>query len=206
MDQSAITAVGVVAGAFITAISSLTVAFYQRRSLMRSEHRLRAIESHLSNYERIFTSARSFQDSLNDFFIVLRRAKSTSDPFLHQLLEIVTARAYEYCVSVDWKHSPGMAYLEKNMEDHCLKVRDLTLEWLSLQKVTSGRVAFVRQHAGYEMVPLSNISLLRPGDYAELRIETRRIVKMSRSDISLGYSIMKELTRVITELKQMLAY
>jgi hypothetical protein len=95
----------------VAALASLAVSFYQRTSTLQNERRGRAFERHLAQYERIFVAARSTLDAFRDYEAVDLRVSDRSDPFLRQLLAIVTDLALQYCAAVDWRHNSGMAYL-----------------------------------------------------------------------------------------------
>jgi hypothetical protein len=136
---------GGIIGALVTALSAAAIAYYQRRTTLREEHRIRAFERHLTAYERMFVACRSAQDALNDYVMADRNATDRSDPFLRQVLDILRTCAYQYCSSVDWRHNPGMAYLDIALEEKCLHMRDLLLLWLSRARLSYGDVATVRR-------------------------------------------------------------
>jgi hypothetical protein len=206
MSGPAFTALGVAGGAFFTALASVAVLLAQRRSVLHHEHLLRAFEKHLPEYENVFVSARTAQDSFRNFQVVSGRASDRSDPFLFQLLEIAASSAHQFCVAVSWNHNPGMAYLDLGVEERCLLARDLLLEWLSNQRVHSGDVATIRQNGSVQNVSPVQIRALRVGDYQELRIETRRLVVDAPGDKQRYAEIDRAMSAVISHLRAVMAY
>ncbi|MGW2229677.1 hypothetical protein [Streptomyces formicae] len=192
--------------AMVTTLASIAVFVYQHRATRRDEHNLRVFDRHLSQYERVFVAARSTLDAIRDYEIVSRRAADQSDPFLSQLLSIVSQSANQYCVAVDWKHSSAMAYLDIELEEKCLHARDLLIRWLSQRRVTHGDIAHVRQGDVLSPVPLRDVPGLRLGDYQELIIERRAVVIPATGDPRLIADINQALSKVIRELKQVMAY
>ena len=206
MSGAAFAALGAAGGAIITAAGSVVIFFAQRRSVLHNEHLLRAFEKHLSDYEHVFVSARTAQDSFRNFQAVSERVTQRSDPFLFQLLEITAASAHQFCVAVSWTHNPGMVYLDLGLENRCLRARDLLLEWLSNQRIHSGDVATIRRHGAFEAIPLSRVATLRAGDYQELRVETHRLVVDAPGDRRRYAEIDRALSAVIEDLKAVMAY
>ena len=208
MTAAIYAAIGAASGAMVTALASLTIAFGQQRYAWRHGHRMRAFEQHLPMYEQVFASARSAQDALRDYLAIERRVTDRSDPFLRQLLAILAAKAHEYCVAVDWRHNPGMAYLDRRLEERCLRVRDLLLTWLSSPPVGLGNVAFVLRNDENELepVPLQLMRRARTANYRELRIERRTVVLAQSRDRRLAASIDRGISGVIKELKAVMAY
>jgi hypothetical protein len=206
MTNLSIAALGAVGGALVTALASIVISFYQRRSALENEHRLRAFEKNLPQYERIFVAARSTQDALRDYVSIEKRISDRSDPFLRQLLTIVADWAYQYCVAVNWQHNPGMAYLDIKLEEKCLRLRELLLLWLSRQRVTSGSMAFIVNNGVQFPVPSRDVRSLKAGDYQELRIEKRVLVTPDVSDHNIIPKIDRAISSVIADLKAVMSY
>lgn len=205
-DAPLYAAFGVVGGALATAIASFSVAMYQNRSQLHREHRQRAFEQHLRHYESIFATARSTQQALRDLEAVRQRAVDAADPFMKQLLSIAADRADAYCVAVDWQHNPGMAYLDLKLEGQCLRARELLLDWLSVPRVTTGDIAHVRRNGAFAPLSLRGVRTMRRADYSELRIERRPVVLFDAADERRLEVIDRALTKVIKELKGVIAY
>jgi hypothetical protein len=129
-----------------------------------------------------------------------------SDPFLFQLLTIAENACHDYCVAVTWSHNPGMLYLGIDLEGACLRARDLLLRWLAVRRLHAGEVAFVRRLDGLESIPIEAVATLAVGDYRELRIETRRLVLMEQDETNYLGKIDQSLSKVIAELKKVMAY
>jgi len=206
MSNADYAAVGAISGGLVTALSALGVTFFQRKTSLRDSHLLRAFERHFGEYETIFASCRSVLDSINDYVVIEASATDRSDPFLFQLLDIVRASAYRYCRAVDWKHNPGMAYLELGLEEKCLRLRDLLLEWLSVSRVTFGDSASVRQGDVVRPVSVDEARNLPLGSYAEFVLERRQIVVRGPADPKLITDIRAQARIVIKELKAVMAY
>lgn len=206
MSGALLAGLGALGGALVTALASLGISLYQHRSVQRSEHRQRAFERHLAHYERIFITAHSTQDAFGNLRTVSQRAADRSDPFLGQMLAIVADQAKQFCLAVDWQHNPGMAYLDIGLEQKCLHVRDLLLNWLSRQRITSGDIAFVHTSTEVKPVPLRAVHSLKVGDYRELRIERRIVVTIDTADLRQISHIHVLLASVITELKKVMSY
>lgn len=149
MAAAELALLGGILGTLITALSAASIAYFQRRTAIQEEHRLRAFDRHLSAYEQIFTACRSVLDALNDYAAVDGNAADRADPFLRQVLDILRSSAYQYCAAVDWRRSPGMAYLDLPLEKKCLRLRDLLLEWLSRSRLSYGDVAPSIAEAGW---------------------------------------------------------
>ncbi|WP_306940158.1 hypothetical protein [Streptomyces phaeochromogenes] len=192
--------------AMVTTLASIIVFVYQHRATRRDEHNLRVFDRHLPQYERIFVTARSTLDAIRDYAIVTQRAADRSDPFLSQLLSIVSHSARQYCVAVDWKHSSAMAYLDIDLEERCLHARDLLILWLSQRRVTYGDTASIRHVDTLSPIPLPDITRLHLGDYRELIIERRMVVNPAAGDLRLIADINQSLSNVIRELKKVMAY
>jgi len=206
MSAAVFTALGVAGGALITSVSSVIILLFQRRSALHNEHLLRAFEKHLSDYEHVFVSARTVQDSFRNFKAISERVTDRSDPFLFQLLEITASSAHQFCVAVNWTHNPGMAYLDLDVENKCLKARDLLLEWLSNQRIHPGDVASVRRNGTFEPLPLARVGALEVGDYQELRIETQLLVEEAPGDARRYADIDRAMSAVIEKLKAVMAF
>ncbi len=176
MNGATIAILGAIGGGIIASVTTVGIAYYQRASALRDAHRLRAFERHLPQYERIFQTSRSTLDALNDYISVEKRASSRSDPFLHQLLDILSDCAYQYCLAVDWRHNSGMAYLDMKLEERCLHLRDLLLLWLSKRRISYGDITTIRHGGKVETIPAQAVRSLAIGDYEELRIERREVV------------------------------
>jgi hypothetical protein len=99
-----------------------------------------------------------------------------------------------------------MVYLPADLEKKCLRTRNLLIEWLSKQRVGSGNVASVRSGGRTSAIPLRRVQTLRLGEYEELRIETRRLVTSAEGDERLHAEIDRALSRVIKQLKAVMAY
>ena len=206
MTSAAIAAIGAVTGALITGCLAAGLAFFQHATTQRDEHRRRAFERHLADYEMIFVTCRSVLDAFNDYDRVNQRASDRSDHFLRQLLKILHDRCYEYCIAVDWRHNRGMVYLDLRLEENCLRLRDLLLRWLSGTRLRSGDLAFVRRGGEFVSVPASEIRALSACDYQELRIERRLIVADSASDRKLISEICESTSSLIKDLKAVMSY
>ena len=203
LDIAVITGVG---AALVTAVTTALVAYGQRTAAIRNEHRLRAFERHLTHYERIFSTARSVQDSMGDYVAIQGRATSGDDPMLRQLLEIMAFSANAYNTAVDWQHNSGMLYLDIKLEEHCLNVRNLLTIWLAKQRVTSGNVVSIASDSKIRYLSTSEAKKLTAGDYRELRVQETFIVAAAPGDQKLASQIDKSLSQVIAELKAVLAY
>jgi hypothetical protein len=206
MNATSFTALGVAVAALITAISSIIIFLIGQRRSLQNDHLQRAFEKHLDRYERIFVSARTAQDSLRNFRTISGKVDDRSDPFLFQLLAIAENACHDYCVAVTWSHNPGMLYLSKRLEETCLQARDLLLKWLAVRRLHLGEVAFVRKGDDLEAIPVDSVLALVLGDYRELRIETRRLVFKEDGEASRLANIDQSLSRVIDDLKKVMAY
>jgi hypothetical protein len=206
MNTTVLAVSGALAGALVTAATAMVIAYYQRTGAMRDAHRLRAFERHLTSYEQIFTTCRSMLDALNDYLIIDRNVDDRSDPFLIQLLEILRDRAYRYCIAVDWRHNAGMAYLELKLEETCLHLRDLLLEWLSLPRIYHGNIITIKREGNVETISPDALRRLDIGAYEELRIERLNLLTSTSGDAKLIHDIRAAGTSVIKELKEVMAY
>ncbi len=206
MSSSDVALLGAIGGALITAAGSAIIFLIRDRSQQHNEHLRRAFEKHLDRYEAVFVSARTAQDSLRNYRTISGRVEDRSDPFLFQLLIIATDAANAYSASVTWSHNPGMLYLDLKLEERCLRARDLMAQWLAVRRVHLGDVASIKVHDTLVPVPLARIAALRPGDYRELRLETRRVVLREREDETRLAEIDRALSSVIAELKAVVAY
>jgi hypothetical protein len=206
MDGALLAILAGIAGALITASATVAIAYYQRASAARDAHRARAFERHLKDYEQIFLTTRSVLDSLNDYVAVDRRVSNRADPFLRQLLEIVRDRAYEYCTAVDWRHNPAMAYLDLELEGKCLHLRDLLLSWLSKERLTYGDIICKRTGDELEIISREQVKDLQIGSYRELRVERQIIAIDAPGDIKLISRIKSSGTKVIRDLKDVMAH
>lgn len=206
MATAELALLGAILGTLITALSAASIAYYQRRTAMREEHRLRAFDRHLSAYEKIFTACRSVLDALNDYAAVDGRAVDRADPFLRQVLDILRTNAHEYCAAVDWRRSPGMAYLDLALEKKCLRLRDLLLKWLSRSRLAYGDLAAIDRGDGLTRISIPEVKRLGIGDYRELRIERRPVVLRAEGDLKLIAEIRKVATEVIRDLKAVMSH
>jgi hypothetical protein len=206
MSGASLAVLAAIGGGLITALSAAAISYYQRASAARDAHRLRAFERHLAAYERIFVTCRSTLDALNDYVAVDKQVSDRSDPFLYQLLEILRDCAYQYCIAVDWRHNTGMAYLEMKLEERCLRLRDLLLQWLSGPRLFYGDIATIRREGRKVSISTQAVRNLHVGDYQELIIERRTIVSSGPGDAKLIADIREAATSVIKELKDVMAY
>jgi len=206
MAAAELALLGGIFGALITALSAAAIAYYQRRSSLREEHRLRAFERHLAAYERMFAACRSTQDALNDYVSVDRNAADRSDPFLRQVLDILRTCAYQYCTAVDWRHNPGMAYLDIALEEKCLHMRDLLLLWLSRSRISHGDIATVRRNGIVSSISAEEIRRLNACDYQELRIERKVVVLRHDGDPKLISDIHQVASIIIKDLKAVMSH
>jgi hypothetical protein len=188
------------------ALATFALAYFQRTSVLKNEHRLRAFDRHVEAYEQIFANARTVQDSLRNYNVVENRVKDHADPFLRQLLEILADSAHQYNLAVDWRRNSGMLYLELRLEEQCLLVRDLLIEWLSRQRVVPGHVVSVRTDAGYRILTSNQVDKLTLGSYRELRIETQILVVPHPHDSKLISKLDKSISTLIVHLKDVLAH
>jgi hypothetical protein len=99
-----------------------------------------------------------------------------------------------------------MAYLELGLEEKCLRLRDLLLEWLSVSRVTFGDSASVRQGDVVRPVSVDEARNLPLGSYAEFVLERRQIVVRGPADPKLITDIRAQARTVIKELKAVMAY
>jgi hypothetical protein len=173
---------------------------------MQNDHLQRAFEKHLGRYEKVFVSARTAQDSLRNYGAISGKATDRSDPFLFQLLTIAENACHDYCVAVTWSHNPGMLYLSIELEGACLRARDLLLKWIAVRRMHAGEVAFILRDNELVTIPVEAIEALGIGDYRELRIETRRLVLEEYGEAKRLDKIDRSLSKVITELKRVMAY
>jgi hypothetical protein len=206
VDTAGFALLGGIIGALVTALSAVSIAYYQRRSALREEHRIRAFERHLAAYERMFAACRSAQDALNDYVTVERNAADRSDPFLRQVLDILRTCAYQYCTSVDWRHNPGMAYLDIALEEKCLHMRDLLLLWLSRPRLSYGDVATIRRDSLVARISEQEIRRMRSCDYQELRIERKVMVLRHDGDAKLISEIHEAASVIIKDLKAVMSH
>jgi hypothetical protein len=206
MSGAAFAALGAISGGLVTAISALALFYFQRTSAQRDAHLLRAFEQHFAEYEQIFVTCRSTLDALNDYVVVESKAMERDDPFLFQMLDILKECAYKYCVAVDWKHNPAMAYLELSLEQKCLNLRDLLLRWLSISRITTGDVISIRRGGVRFTASVGDVRTLEVGDYQELIIERRLIVVRGTNDDKIISDIRISATSVISALKAVMAY
>jgi len=198
--------IGAFTGALITGLVAAAVAYYQRTSSLRDEHLRRAFERHLGAYESIFVSCRSTLDALNDYAAINSKVLDRSDPFLHQLLDILRDYSYQYCVSVDWRHNPGMAYLDLQLEEKCLHLRDLLMRWLSGARLSHGDSFYARRNGSVSTVSAQEIHRLETCNYQELRIERRAIVTNIPGDTRLLSDIRDAASGVIKDLKAVMSH
>jgi hypothetical protein len=196
--------VGAVGGATITAACTALIFWIRHRTALRNEHLSRAFDRHLERYEKVFTSARTAQESLSNYGRISNSVTDRTDPFLYQLLTIATASVQDYCVSVTWTHNPGMLYLDIELEQKCLEVRNQMQRWLAIRRVYWGDVAAIRTGDMYESIELEQVRSLSVGSYRELRLETRRLVK--EEDPGRLGEIDRGLSVVIAELKAVMSY
>jgi hypothetical protein len=206
MNAAFYAVIGALGGGLITAITTAAVSYYQRTSAMSDAHKVRAFERHLAYYERIFVTVRSVLDSLNDYESVDRRVKNRADPVLQQLLDILSDCSYQYCAAVDWRHNPGMAYLDTKLEETCLHLRDLLLQWLSGNRVSYGDVITIRRNGTVEELSARQVTGLKVGDYEELQIERKIIVVHAQGDARLLHNIRSYSISIINQLKGVLAH
>jgi hypothetical protein len=206
MSGAAFAAIGAISGGLVTAVSALALFYFQRASAQRDAHLLRAFEKHLDEYEQIFKTCRSTLDALNDYVAVESKAAERDDPFLFQMLDILKDAAYKYCIAVDWKHNPSMGYLDLALEEKCLRLRDLLIQWLSVSRVTTGDVISIRRDDEVRSVSAAAVRLLTACDYQELIIERRLLVINGTNDGKLISDIRTSATLVIKELRAVMAY
>ena len=206
MNPAVLAAISAFGGAVVAASASMAISISQRMSALRNEHKLRAVEKHLSYYERIFVTARSAQDALHAYVAIDGKATDRSDPFLRQLLSILSTAAHEFNTAVDWRHNAGMLCLDVKLEDLCLHARDLLISWLSVQRVFTGEIVFVRSNDEIRQISVRETMELSIGDYHELIVESRPVVLSDPGDHKLAAQVDRALTRVILELKDVLAY
>lgn len=206
MTAAGFAVLGGIFGALITALSAVIIAYYQRRTALREEHRLRAFERHLSSYEGMFSACRSVQDALNDYVRVDSRAADRSDPFLRQVLDILRTVSYQYCAAVDWRLNSGMVYLDLDLEEKCLHLRDLLLLWLSRPRVSYGDITTVNRGGTISRVSKQEIKELADCDYRELRIERKSMVLHHDNDARLIHEIHGTATVIIKDLKAVMSH
>jgi hypothetical protein len=70
----------------------------------------------------------------------------------------------------------------------------------------AGEVAFILRDNELVTIPVEAIEALGIGDYRELRIETRRLVLEEYGEAKRLDKIDRSLSKVITELKRVMAY
>lgn len=192
--------------ALITALSAFVIAHYQRRSTLREEHRLRAFDRHLAAYERIFTACRLVQDALSDYHVMDRNVTDRSDPFLGQVLDILRACADQYYAAVDWRHNPGMLYLDMELEDKCRHLRELLRTSLSQPRLSHGDVVTVRRNGKLTGISAEELLQLGKCDYQELRIERKIVVVPDTDDEGRILEINKATAEIVRDLKAVLAH
>lgn len=165
-DAPLIAVLGAIGGSLVTGVASLGGLLHQSRSQGDREHRQRAFERHLAQYERIFATARSAHDAFQDLGAVYEDVHDPADPFLGQILAVTADRADDFCLAVDWKHNPAMAYLDLKLEERCLYARRLLLDWLSTPRMTVGDIAYLRKPGAEEndllQMPLNDRTLPAP--------------------------------------------
>jgi hypothetical protein len=192
--------------ALITAISAVAIAYYQRRSALREEHRLRAFDRHLPAYERIFTACRLVQDALSDYRMMDRNVTDRSDPFLLQVLDILRACADQYYSAVDWRRNPGMLYLDTELENKCRHLRELLRTWLSQPRLSHGDVVTVHRNGKLTVISSGELRLLSKCDYQELRIERKIVVVPDTDQHRRILEINKTAEEIVRDLKTVLAH
>lgn len=192
--------------ALITAVSAIAIAYYQRRSALREEHRLRAFDRHLPAYERIFTPCRLVQGALSDYRVMDRNVTDRSDPFLRQVLDILRVCADQYYSAVDWRHNPGMLYLDTELENKCRCLRELLRTWLSQPRLSHGDVVTVHRKGKLTVISSEELRLLRKCDYQELRIERKIVVVPHTDDQRRILDINRAAEEIARELKIVLAH
>lgn len=205
MTAATFAAIGALSGGLVTAVSALALSYYQRTATQRDAHLLRAFEKHFSEYESIFVTCRSALDALNNFVLVQSKAMTEDDTFLFQQLDILKDSSYKYCIAVDWKHNPAMAYLELALEEKCLLLRDLLLEWLSVPRITTGDIISIRINGAVTRVSTQDHRLLA-GKYEELIVERRKLVRPDKDDRKRISEIRTASESVIKELRAVMAY
>jgi hypothetical protein len=206
MNSAAFAAIGAIGGAIVAGLSALAISLYQRSSARRDAHLRRAFEKHLSAYEKIFVTCRSTTDALRDYLTVESKVTRRDDSFLFQLLDILKDSAYSYCVAVDWRHNPAMGYLELALEEKCLHLRDLLLDWLSITRITTGDIITLRRDGRETLITPSELFELQPANYGELIIERRPIVISDPRDTKLAADIQLAAHSVIKDLREVMAY
>ena len=206
MSPTALAALGAAGAASIAAMCSIVIFIFGQRKSFQNDHLQRAFEKHLDRYEKVFVSARSAQDSLHNYRAISSKVTDRSDPFLFQVLTIAENACHEYCLAVTWSHNPGMLYLSVELEGACLRTRNLLLKWLGVRRMYAGEVAFVRRTGDLEAIPVQAVTALALGDYRELRIETRRLVLKEDNEAKRLEEIDRSLSKVIAELKKVMAY
>jgi hypothetical protein len=192
--------------ALITAVSAAVIAFYQRSSTLREEHRLRAFDRHLAAYERIFTACRLVQDALSDYHVMDLNVADRSDPFLRQVLDILQACADQYYSAVDWRHNAGMLYLDTELEDKCRHLRELLRTWLSQPRLSHGDVVTVRRDGKLTAISAGELRHLGKCDYQELRIERKIVAVHDPADARRIPEINKVAAEIARDLKAVLAH
>jgi hypothetical protein len=195
-----------VSAARVGTASSTLIFLFGNRHARRNEHLRHAFDTHLERYERVFVSARTAQDALRNYRVISGKADGRSNPFLFQLLTIAEDAAHSYCVAVTWSHNPGMLYLSKKAEGKCLEARELLHKWLAVRRVYAGDVAAIRTGDTSIPIALTEVRKLRPGDYRELRIETRPLIVKDKDETKRFAEIDRALSAVIAELKEVMAY
>ncbi|WP_203727542.1 hypothetical protein [Paractinoplanes durhamensis] len=206
MGPAVFAVLGAAGGASITATCSMIIFLVEQRKKRQNDHMKRALEGHLDRYERVFVSARTAQDALRNYRAISGKVTDRSDPFLFQLLIIAEISCHDYCVAVTWSHNPGMLYLSIELENECLKARNLIHKWLAVRRLHAGDVAFVKRADEVEAIPLAAVAKLGAGDYRELRIETRRLVLEEDGEAKHFAQIDRSLSKVIVELKKVMSY
>jgi hypothetical protein len=206
MNPSLYVVIGAISGALVTAVGTAALTYFQRREDRYNDRRQRYFEAHLAKYEAVFVAARTVQDALRDYVNVERKRAGAHDPFLEMLLDILKAASYSYCVSVDWRHNPEMAYLNWKLESQALRARNLLLKWLSVQRVSVRPLIYVVADGEQKRVLRADLRRRSLDSYSELRVENRRVVVANRGDRRLASQIDKSLSRVIKQLKDVIAY
>jgi hypothetical protein len=206
MNSSAGTILIAVVSAVSVAVASVLIVLYQTERAARIDRRRRAFEQHLAQYEKVYVAARSAEEALNDYMRIASRTNGTSDQFAIELMRIVRDSFYEYWRAVDWRYHPGMAHLDKAIEDRALRVAALMQRWLADHRLQYENVVYIRTPNGQKR--RASRKELRWSDattFSEILIERQLGISYSKNQASAGEVVLTELRRVVRDVKHVIS-
>jgi hypothetical protein len=97
-------------------------------------------------------------------------------------------------------------YLEIDLEEKCLHLRDLLLLWLSSPRVSYGDVVTVSRGGVISQISKREIKQLTACDYRELRIQRKPMVLRHDNDAKLIQEIHGTTSVIIKDLKAVMSH